>query len=368
MRLARLVTVPLFVGILAASIWARPCLAYGRWVPLADGVTVVSMDDTGAKSVVVEFQTFVAVVESPGDDASARALLAELDRRYPNRPVRFLAHTHHHGHSLGAVDPFVERGASIITSAANLERVTTLTGNTEVLGSRVVLTTDRFTISDASNEMTVLLVSQDDYPVPTPEYLVVYLPRQRVLVSGCLYNKPVDYHEVVNQRKRALRDFLGDFGLDVGTLVPTNTTAAGGFEATCSIQTFEATLREGIDPLALADRLAARPVDELERELADLTSWFAERTPRAYDVIVCGNTLLLVRDDPARAAIVLDVATQLFPDDRWAWFALGRARSLDGDPVGAEHAWNTALALGGDAGEREALADAIAEARAAAAG
>lgn len=353
-------------SLLALLIIATACQAATAPPPLvavADHLWHYVHQEHGAKSVVAEFATFLVVIESPGDEAAARALLSDLADAFPDKSVRFLLHTHHHGHSLAAIDPWLARDVLLVTAPANVERLRARTANPDRFAAALLPASHGLVIADEANELRLHVIDDQRYEVPTPEYMTVEFPRQKVMVSGCLYNKPLSYHEVVNKRKPALRNYLRDHAPNVTTLVPTNTCASEGFEDVCSVAMLDATLDEGIDPQEVADRLAAMSLEEITATLDALVAEFAARTPRAYDLLVCGNTIRSEREDLPRAILFFEVASRAFPGDASPAYYHGMALLEHGESGRAEAVWEQALALAEDDDERTQLLERMAATR-----
>jgi hypothetical protein len=335
-----------------------------RLLSPADGLWVVCLDDHEAKAVLAEFETFLALVESPGDEAAARRIMALARDRWPRKPIRFVFHTHHHGHSLATVDPFLAAGIQIVTSSGNLDRMAGHALDEARFRSSALVVSDRFTLEDPSNRLTMLVIPEDEYDVPVDDYVIVHFPEQRVLVTGCLYNKPVAYHEVINVRKPALRRFIADNDLDAETLIPTNTTGADGyFEDVCTLAMLDETLEKGMNPARVYERLARRSVEELRADLDGLTAEFSDPNLRPFDLLVTGNTMRLTHEDPARAAVFLEMTERRFPDDDRVPYYLGLALWQSGDRAGADRAWERTVAKAENEEDRAYWQEAIAEAR-----
>ena len=355
--MARLVlSLAILASLSASAAAATPPRMETRW----PGVHVVWYDDLNLKSVVAEFDTFLAVVEVPHDDATARALLAVLRERFPAKPLRFAFHTHHHTHSIGALDPLFASGVTLVTTAWNLDQVRGLSGDPARFDRQVLTIADTFELADGSNALRARVIRKTKYEVPTDEYVVVELPGPKALVSGCLFNKPLTYWEVVNTRKTSLAAFLADTRLDVRWLVPTNSARGSGFEDVCTREMLAETLERGIKPAEVADRLQARTVAALRADLDALTAEFAKKTPRSYDLLVCGNYLKTKRKDNERAAVLFEVATRLFPKEVETWWSLGDACSLAGDKARARAAWTRALELATTDEDRKEIRAALA--------
>jgi glyoxylase-like metal-dependent hydrolase (beta-lactamase superfamily II) len=84
---------------------------------LSDGVWYL----TGGShhSVVVEFADHVAVIEAPQNEDRSMAVLAEVKKLVPTKPLRYLINTHHHFDHSGGLRTFVAEGATIVTHQSN---------------------------------------------------------------------------------------------------------------------------------------------------------------------------------------------------------------------------------------------------------
>ena len=71
-------------------------------------------------SVAVEFKDYVAVVEAPLDEARSLAVIEEIVRLIPNKPIRFLVNTHQHFDHIGGLRTYMHIGATIITHVQEL--------------------------------------------------------------------------------------------------------------------------------------------------------------------------------------------------------------------------------------------------------
>jgi hypothetical protein len=224
----------------------------------------------------------------------------------------------------------------------------------------VLAVAESFELADGSNTLRARVIRKAQYEVPTDEYIVVELPGPKALVSGCLFNKPLTYWEVVNTRKTSLAAFLADSKLDVRWLVPTNSARGSGFEDVCTREMLAETLERGMKPAEIADRLQARTVAALRADLDALAAEFATKTPRSYDILVCGNYLKTKRKDYERAAVLFEVATRLFPKEVETWWHLGDNWSLAGDKAKARAAWTRALEVATTEEDRKEIETALA--------
>ena len=70
-------------------------------------------------SVAIEFGDHVAVIEAPLNETRSLAVIDEVDRIAPGKPIRFIVTTHHHWDHVGGLRAYVHDGATVITHEGN---------------------------------------------------------------------------------------------------------------------------------------------------------------------------------------------------------------------------------------------------------
>jgi hypothetical protein len=182
---------------------------------------VLLMGGASHNSLAVEFDKFVAVVEAPLDETRSLAVIEEVARRFPDKPIRFLVNTHQHFDHIGGLRTYMHIGATIVTHFKNLPFYTrdvlnyaprtlapdmlSLWPPTEVAeGYQYEAVRENYVIADSARSMHISYVQ----PLAHAEgMLMVYLPKERVVVEADL---PRD----------ALAAQVRRLGLDVATVVP----------------------------------------------------------------------------------------------------------------------------------------------------
>jgi glyoxylase-like metal-dependent hydrolase (beta-lactamase superfamily II) len=195
-------------------------------VKLADDVYVVPAG--GNNALVVGFSDHVMVVEAYGNDAISRRIIARVKELIPGKPIRYMVATHHHDDHTGGVRTYIAEGAAIVTTPGNreyFERMSrgvytlvpdALSQNPKPLKLEMV-TGKRRVFSDGTHEVQVIDIG------PSPhanEMLVVYLPREKVLVQGDLLNLPVGRIRAGNLTTAHFAQWLERSGLQVEKIVP----------------------------------------------------------------------------------------------------------------------------------------------------
>jgi glyoxylase-like metal-dependent hydrolase (beta-lactamase superfamily II) len=69
--------------------------------------------------VVIEMKDHVIVVEAPLDDSRALAVIGEVRRLVPAKPIRYVVNSHQHFDHAGGIRAFAGEGVTVITHETN---------------------------------------------------------------------------------------------------------------------------------------------------------------------------------------------------------------------------------------------------------
>ncbi|MBM4262324.1 MAG: MBL fold metallo-hydrolase [Deltaproteobacteria bacterium] len=83
----------------------------------ADGVWFLA--GGSHNSALIEMKDYLIVVEGPQGDHRSKALIAEVKKLVPNKPIKYLVNTHHHFDHSGGIRAFAAEGATIVTHEIN---------------------------------------------------------------------------------------------------------------------------------------------------------------------------------------------------------------------------------------------------------
>jgi glyoxylase-like metal-dependent hydrolase (beta-lactamase superfamily II) len=81
---------------------------------IGEGVWTLTVG-AGAQSTLVEFKDYAVIVEAPVSDARTMAVIAEVKRMLPNKPIKYVVNTHHHSDHSGGIRAYAAEGIPIIT-------------------------------------------------------------------------------------------------------------------------------------------------------------------------------------------------------------------------------------------------------------
>ena len=198
---------------------------------LADGVWRLA--GGSHHSVLIEFKDFVAVVEAPQNEDRSLAVMDEVARLAPNKPIKYVVNTHHHMDHAGGLRTYLAQGTTVVTHAINRQYYVDLLFSTAARtlqpdhmstfnpmywvsrrpppietvgnvgdfggpgtgGSGSV----RYVITDHERMAEVLYVEDMNYELGDNSYaqgnhsqdmLMVYLPKEKILINADLYSPP----------------------------------------------------------------------------------------------------------------------------------------------------------------------------------
>jgi hypothetical protein len=200
--------------------------------------------------VLVEFRNFVAVVEAPQNDERSRAVVAEVRRLVPNKPIRYVVNTHYHWDHSGGLRGLVAAGAQLVTHDGNVEYYNrmmfgakrtlmpdSLSEREELLGTTIrpqyvrvtnqpAMITDRVWGSpEAGRIVEFYSVGTGSPPWSSHNefFIVAYLPAERILINADLYSPPAAGAEGPSTPPEgmvALGHIIRENNLNVTTHVP----------------------------------------------------------------------------------------------------------------------------------------------------
>lgn len=199
---------------------------------LAEGVYLVG--GASHNSVAVEFKDFIAVVEAPLDEARNLAVIEEVVRLMPGKPIRYLVNTHQHFDHIGGLRTYMHIGATIITHWKNWNfynrdvlnyaprtvsaDMLSLWPPTEVSeGYQYETVREYYTLSDGARRMIVSYVQ----PLEHAEgMLMAYLPNERIAIEADLSDPPPPGTQGPTAANRALREQVRRLKMEVDTIAP----------------------------------------------------------------------------------------------------------------------------------------------------
>ena len=151
---------------------------------------------TGGYTVIaVGFKDHVTLIESGQNEPRALAVIAEVKRLFPNKPIRYVVNTHSHIDHSGGLRAFVAEGSTIITHQVNkayLEKVLsqphTLNPDRAQQAKKkpvVVAMGEKRVLTDGAHTIELYHLQNFSHH---DGMIVAYLPKEKILLEADGYN------------------------------------------------------------------------------------------------------------------------------------------------------------------------------------
>jgi glyoxylase-like metal-dependent hydrolase (beta-lactamase superfamily II) len=162
---------------------------------LADGVYLF---ESGANSLVVEFNDHVMVIEPYAGGRGAKPTINKAREMFPGKPVKYVVITHHHDDHSGGVRSYVAEGITIVTTPANQSYFETMSASDFSINRDDQTQNKRKPLFEfVQNQKRVFTDGKQTVEIidigPSPhanEMLIAYLPKEKLVFQGDLVNLP----------------------------------------------------------------------------------------------------------------------------------------------------------------------------------
>ena len=199
---------------------------------LANGVYLLGGGP--ANSVAVEFKEQVAVFEAPTSEARSLAVIEQITRLIPNKPIRYLISSHQHFDHIGGLRTYLHIGATIVAQRKNIAflnhdvlnyrartvapDMVTLWPPTELAeGYNYESFNENYVITDGTRIMNVYYVQ----PLRHAEGMAMaYLPAEKILIQANLFDTHEPPPPTPTPAMTSLYHEMRMLGLDVSTIAP----------------------------------------------------------------------------------------------------------------------------------------------------
>jgi len=200
---------------------------------LADGVYLLG--GGSHNSVAVEFNEYVAIFEAPLNEQRSLAVIEEVTKLAPNKPIRFVINSHQHFDHSGGLRTYVHIGATIITQWLNhafyvrdfinnaprtlQPDMVSLWPPTELAeGYGYEAIRENYVLSDGARNLNIYYVSPLQH---ADGMLMAYLPKEKILIEADLVNTNVPLPATPTKDQQTFyREVREQLKLDVSQIAP----------------------------------------------------------------------------------------------------------------------------------------------------
>ena len=148
-------------------------------------------------SVAVEFADHVVVIEGPLNEQRSLAVIAEVKKLIPNKPIRYLVNTHHHFDHSGGLRAYVDEGAAIVTHEINKEFYQQAFSGPRTLNpdrlaqslkkASIETVADKKVLTDGTRTLELHLIKGNPH---NDGILMAFLPKEKILIEVDVFNPP----------------------------------------------------------------------------------------------------------------------------------------------------------------------------------
>jgi glyoxylase-like metal-dependent hydrolase (beta-lactamase superfamily II) len=142
-------------------------------------------------SVLVEYPTYLTMIEAPLNEERSLAVIAEAKKLVPNKPIKYLVNTHQHFDHSGGIRTYIAEGATVITNAMYKPFYEQAYKAPRTLApdklsqnpkkAAFVTVKDKYVLADGGRSIEILHVENDNH---NEGILMVYFPKEKILVEA----------------------------------------------------------------------------------------------------------------------------------------------------------------------------------------
>ena len=161
---------------------------------LADGVYLIL---GGYAALAVDFKDYIVIVEGGQNDQRSEAVIAEVKKLIPNKPIKYVVNTHHHFDHSGGLRAYVAEGAIVVTHQINKPYYEKIWANPHTIAPdklsqnpkkpKFETVAEKKIMTDGSH--VIELYHQQGFG-HNDGMLLVYLPKEKVLLEADGFNPP----------------------------------------------------------------------------------------------------------------------------------------------------------------------------------
>ena len=180
---------------------------------IAENLHLISLNHQNARFLVAEYESYLTMVESPGNYASGIEIEKYIKEKFPNKELKYCMISHHHPDHGGAAGYFLRKGVKVITTEGNKDHLVNLSNGEHTLKaiedpsvksssmSLELLNKKEKKVYFKKSKNPIEVLEVGEKTGHTEEFLMFYFPKSDILIAGDLVFFPEK--GVRDQKKRA---------------------------------------------------------------------------------------------------------------------------------------------------------------------
>jgi glyoxylase-like metal-dependent hydrolase (beta-lactamase superfamily II) len=196
---------------------------------LGKGAYIIDLPPSDARSLLVAFADFSVIVEAGDYSEISRRILATARKLLPDKPVRYVAMTHHHPLYANGLRPYAQQGITILATPGNVSYYRELTTRPYRIHPDQQQRNPREPKIEVIDKVRIIKDKKQrlelhmfDYSTHTDEYVLPYLPSHKLIVTGdMVYILRTDKPRPANVRELAIHRVVTEKELEVQSIMQT---------------------------------------------------------------------------------------------------------------------------------------------------
>ncbi len=192
---------------------------------------VIPLPKWNTKAVLADMKDFLVVFEPSASPEAGYALIDNIKKAYPGKEIKYCVVSHHHPDHMGGVRAFIEEGITIVTTKGNEAYIDKIAGNRHMFSPAVrtkknvipkylFINQNEYEIK-ALGSRTIRLYLLNKKSYHTDEYIISYIPSEKILIEGDLIKTWDLRQRSLDRREKGLVEYLNDMKINTKQIIQT---------------------------------------------------------------------------------------------------------------------------------------------------
>lgn len=193
--------------------------------PISENIFLIN--GGGYNVLAVGFKDYVFVMEAPIGEAVSRRVIEQIKKTFPNKPIKYLAVTHHHEDHAGGFRAYIAEGATLLTTHGNKNYFESIVQNKFTIQPdslsrkptplKIEFVDGKRVISDGTQNVELHDIGAGPH---AEEMLVAYFPKEKFIYQGDLLNASTSGIRHPNETTVHFAEWLEAKKLKVEKIIP----------------------------------------------------------------------------------------------------------------------------------------------------